>query len=93
MRRISFMAFAVLLVLSGCTVGPRYSRPSPLPDNATAPAAYKEAPTAADGWKVAIGCFDGVSDLEQWLIRAFKELRIHYSGKDYGEPTLQFDQG
>ena len=47
----------------------------------------------ADGWKVAIGCFDGVSDLGQWLIRAFKELRIHYSGKDYGEPTLQFDQG
>ncbi len=45
----------------------------------------------ADGRKEAIGCFDGVADLTEWLIRAFKELRIQASGKDYGEPNLPFD--
>ena len=42
----------LLLFLSGCTVGPRYARPS-----AQAPAAYKELTPAdfsvTDGWKVA----------------------------------------
>ena len=45
----------------------------------------------ADAHKVAIDCFDGATDLREWLIRALKELRIQSSGKDYGEPTLQFD--
>ncbi len=46
----------------------------------------------ADAHKAAIDCLDGVADLRQWLIRAFKELRIQHSGKDYGEPTLQFTE-
>jgi hypothetical protein len=45
----------------------------------------------ADAYKVAIDCFDGVADLREWLIRAFKELKIQHSGTDYGEPTLQFN--
>jgi hypothetical protein len=45
----------------------------------------------ADAHKVAIDCFEGAADLREWLIRALKELRIQSSGKDYGEPTLQFD--
>jgi hypothetical protein len=45
----------------------------------------------ADAYKVAVNCFDGADDLREWLIRAFKELKIQHSGKDYGEPTLQFD--
>src|ERR1700744_6280138 len=43
---------ATALLLNGCTVGPKYSRPS-----AAAPAAYKELTPAdykvTDGWKVA----------------------------------------
>jgi hypothetical protein len=45
----------------------------------------------ADAHKVAIDCFGGATDLREWLIRALKELRVQSSGKDYGEPTLQFD--
>jgi NodT family efflux transporter outer membrane factor (OMF) lipoprotein len=40
----SFTSFTVLLLTSGCTVGPDYVRP-----DASRPAAYKEA----EGWKVA----------------------------------------
>ena len=45
----------------------------------------------ADAYKVAIDCFGGVAELREWLIRAFKELKIQPSGRDYGEPTLRFD--
>ena len=43
----------LLIAISGCTVGPNYSRPAPLPDNATAPAAYKETPQLPQGWKLS----------------------------------------
>jgi NodT family efflux transporter outer membrane factor (OMF) lipoprotein len=44
-RPVLLVLFAVLLLLNGCAVGPRYQRPS-----ATAPEAYKETP---QNWQTA----------------------------------------
>jgi NodT family efflux transporter outer membrane factor (OMF) lipoprotein len=46
----------VMLLLTGCMVGPKYHAPSPLPAATAPPATYKESPTQfqeTDGWKVA----------------------------------------
>ncbi|MFO1057680.1 MAG: efflux transporter outer membrane subunit [Dongiaceae bacterium] len=51
MRRTRVLpaAAALLLAASGCTVGPDYQRPA-----VEVPAAYKEQPPAADGWRTAV---------------------------------------
>ena len=51
------LALSAALSLSGCVVGPKYSRPSPTVASTAVPAAYKELTPAdyksTDGWKVA----------------------------------------
>ena len=42
-------------------------------------------------YKEALAGFE-VEDIDGFLIRAFKELRISVSGRDYGDPELPFDQ-
>lgn len=52
--RICFSA--VLFMLAGCLIGPKYRIPFPFPDKQPLPAGYKENPArfkAGDGWKVA----------------------------------------
>jgi NodT family efflux transporter outer membrane factor (OMF) lipoprotein len=51
-HRLSIATLA-LLFAGGCTVGPKYQRPAPLPANATAPSAYKETPQLPAGWKLS----------------------------------------
>lgn len=51
------LALSAAWILSGCVVGPKYSRPSPTAPSTAVPTAYKELTPAdyksTDGWKVA----------------------------------------
>lgn len=41
--------------------------------------------------KIPLDGFGDPEDLDTFLVRAMSAMRIRLSGKDYGDPKLQFD--
>lgn len=52
MKPFSFLTGCLALALTGCSVGPNYHRPAPLPDQ-PAPKSYSQSGTNLVNWKVA----------------------------------------